>query len=216
MTETSKKGNYIGQAWLVILLALLYGGALAGVQTTLGPIIEENKRNETYDVIPQLVEGADKAKTVEVVVTGTNGKPTRAYRANTTDGRHCGWVLPGTGLGFADRIDLLIGLDPELATITGIYVLDQKETPGLGNYITEDDFRKQFVGKRTDQDVTVVKTDPATDTNEIRALSGATISSDSVAKIVNDTIKNLKEAVVAWRDVEPKEPEATAEEPNHD
>ncbi|GAG46886.1 unnamed protein product, partial [marine sediment metagenome] len=31
------KGNYIGQAWLVILLALAYGAALAGVQTTLGP-----------------------------------------------------------------------------------------------------------------------------------------------------------------------------------
>lgn len=198
MTETPKKGNYIGQAWLVILLALLYGGALAGVQTTLGPIIEENKRNETYDVIPKLVEGADKTKTVEVVVTGTDGKPTRVYRANTTDDEHVGWVLPGTGLGFADRIDLLIGLDPELTTITGIYVLDQKETPGLGNYITEDDFRQQFVGKRTDRHITVVKIDPATDTNEIRSLSGATISSDSVAQIVNDTIENLKEAVAAY------------------
>ncbi|MEE8451811.1 MAG: FMN-binding protein [Thermoguttaceae bacterium] len=198
MTETPQKGNYIGQAWLVILLALLYGGALAGVQTTLGPIIEENKRNETYDVIPRLVEGADKAKTVEVVVTGTNGKPTRVYRANGTDGRHVGWVLPGTGLGFADRIDLLIGLDPDLATITGIYVLDQKETPGLGNYITEDEFRQQFAGKPTDQRVTVVKTDPAAGTNEIRALSGATISSDSVVQIVNDTIENLKEAVAAY------------------
>jgi len=186
------------------------------VQTTLGPIIEQNKRNETYDVIPQLVEGADKTKTVEVDVTGTNGKPTRVYRANTTDGRHVGWVVPGTGLGFADRIDLLIGLDPDLATITGIYVLDQKETPGLGNYITENDFQQQFFGKRTDGRVTVVKSDPATDTNEIRALSGATISSDSVTQIVNDTVENLKEAVGAWRDVETHKAEDAAEKPNHD
>ncbi|HYW81179.1 MAG TPA: FMN-binding protein [Thermoguttaceae bacterium] len=197
MTETPKKGNYIGQAWLVILLATLYGGALAGVQTTLGPIIEENKRNETYDVIPRLVEGADKAKTVEVRVTGLDGKPTRVYQANTTDEGHVGWVLPGTGLGFADRIDLLIGLGPQLTTITGIYVLDQKETPGLGNYITEDSFQQQFVGKRTDRRIGVVKTDPMADANEIRALSGATISSESVARIVNQTIANLKEAIAA-------------------
>ncbi len=199
MNKTPKKGNYIGQAWLVILLALLYGGALAGVQTTLGPKIEENKRNETYDVIPRLVEGADKTKTVEVAVTGANGKPLRIYQANAADGAHRGWVLPGTGLGFADRIDLLIGLDPQATTITGIYVLDQKETPGLGNFITGDDFQKQFAGKRTDQPVVVVKSDPAAGSNQIRALSGATISSDSVAEIVNATVENLKASVQDWK-----------------
>jgi len=203
MTETPKKGNYISQAWLVIMLALLYGAALAGVQTTLGPIIEENKRAETYDVIPKLVEGADKEMVVEVEVVGTDGKPTRVYRANTTDGRHVGWVFPGTGLGFADRIDLLVGLDPEITTITGIYVLDQKETPGLGNYITEEEFRSQFVGKRSDRKINVVKGDP-TEPDQIRSLTGATISSVSVAEIVNGTIDKLREAALAAPIIEPK------------
>ena len=198
MSETPKNRNYIGQAWLVILLALLYGGALAGVQTTLGPKIEENKKNETYDVIPRLVEGADKTQTVEVEVVGADGKPSRVYRAKAADGADKGWVLRGVGLGFADRIELLIGLDDEATTITGIYVLDQKETPGLGNFITGDDFQQQFADKQADRPIVVVKADPAAGSSEIRALSGATISSESVAAIVNATVENLKGPIADW------------------
>ncbi len=192
MNDTQKQRGYISQAWLVILLALLYGGALAGVQTTLGPKIAENKKNETYNVIPLLVPGADKTKTVELPVTDIDGKRQRVYKAVSADGKHVGWVLPADGQGFADRIELLIGLDASVSTITGLYVLDQKETPGLGNFISGEAFRAQFTGKSTDEPITVVTFDPASGINEITALSGATISSDSVAAIVNSAIENLK------------------------
>jgi len=192
MNNPTKQRGYISQAWLVILLALLYGGALAGVQTTLGPKIAENKKNETYNVIPLLVPGADKTKTVELSVAGIDGKRQRVYKVVSADGKHLGWVLPADGQGFADRIELLIGLDASAWTITGLYVLDQKETPGLGNFISGEAFRAQFADKSTDEPITVTKSDPASGINEITALSGATISSDSVAAIVNNAIENLK------------------------
>ncbi len=191
--ERSRHGGYVSQAWLVILLATLYGAALAGVQTTLGPKIAQNKRNETYDVIPTLINGADGTKTVEMMVAGTDGKEQQVYWAFAVDGSFKGWVLPAGGQGFADRIDLLVGLDPQLSTITGLYVLDQKETPGLGNLITGEDFQSQFAGKPTDNPLLVVKSDVPAGSNEIRAISGATISSDSVAAIVNAAVANLKE-----------------------
>ncbi len=195
MTETpEKKGGYIGQAWLVILLALLYGGALAGVQTTLGPRIALNKKNETYQRIPELVAGADQAKTQEMTVVGVDGKEQIVYKAIASDGAHQGWVLPARGFGFADSIDVLIGLDAELSQIQGIFVLDQKETPGLGNLIIEEDFRGGFAGKRTDRPLVVVKGDPTAD-NHIRAVTAATISSESVANIVNAAIANLKQPI---------------------
>jgi electron transport complex protein RnfG len=196
MSDEPKQKGYVGQAWLVILLALVYGGALAGVETTLGPRIAENKKRETYDVIPVLVGDVDKAKTVELLVEGKNGEQVRVYQAVAADGTHKGWVLPASGQGFADRIDLLIGLDADVSTITGLYVLDQKETPGLGNFITSEAlFLSQFAGKSADEDepLLVVKTDPATGTNQIKAVSGATISSESVSEIVNHAIANLKE-----------------------
>ncbi len=211
MNETRHEGSlvarawsYLRQAWLVILLALLYGGALAGVQATLGPRIDANKQNETYDRIPNLVPGADREKSVQVnlaeadklKVSGADGKEQRVYRALAADGSPKGWVLPASGLGFADRIDLLIGLNPALSTITGLYVLDQKETPGLGNNITKEDlFLRHFAGKSADKDLEIVKTAPAPNSNQIPALSGATISSVSVAEIVNKAIQNFREPI---------------------
>ena len=82
MNDINKpKGNYLIQAWLVIVLALVYGGGLAGVQVTLGGKIAENKRNETYSVIPDLVPGAEKEQTEELIVTGKNNKEVKIYKA---------------------------------------------------------------------------------------------------------------------------------------
>jgi electron transport complex protein RnfG len=194
MSPAPRERNYIGQAWLVILLSLLYGGALAGVQTALSGKIADNKRNETYSVIPDLVSGADAAKTVESLVKGKDGKESRVYKVFAADGEHKGWVVAASGQGFADRIELLIGLDASLATITGLYVLDQKETPGLGDYITGRDFRDRFKGRPTDKPLVVVKSEPQAD-NEVRAITGATISSESVSGIVNAALANLKEPI---------------------
>lgn len=194
MHSATRQTSYIGQAWLVILLSFLYSVGLAGVQATLSGRIAENKRNETYKVIPLLVPGAEKERTVEVLVQGSDGKQVRVYRAATTNGEHCGWVIPAGGQGFADRIEILIGLDVPLTRITGLYVLDQKETPGLGDYITGEAFRNGFRGKPTDQPLVAVKREPEAE-NEIRAITGATISSESVAGIVNRALAALRDAI---------------------
>ena len=197
MSDMPQKGGTLTQAWLVILLALVYGSALAGVHVGLSGQIADNIRNETYDQIPLLVEGADKDQTVEHLVTGADDRPSTVYEARDAAGARLGWVLPGAGQGFADRIDLLVGLDPELKTILGMFVLNQKETPGLGNYITDAErFRDQFAGKLTEPPLTVVKSDPDPE-HGIQALTGATISSESVSTIVNQTVANLREPVLA-------------------
>ena len=95
------------------------------------------------------------------------------------------------GQGYADRIELLLGLDPALETITGLFILEQKETPGLGNKIIEPQWRNQFIGKQTDSWLTVVKT-AETGKQEIHAVTGATISSRAVAGIVNNAVAALK------------------------
>lgn len=195
MAQVAKKGNYIGQAWLVILLALIYGGGLAGVQIMLGEKIAENKKNETYSVIPDLVPGADKTKTEAIILTAKNGKEVLVYKALSSNNDLVGWVIPAGGQGFADRIEVLIGVDATVESITGFYVLEQKETPGLGDYIKGKDFTDRFKGKPTDKPLVVVKRQPAAE-NEIRALTGATISSESVSSIVNSALANLKEPIL--------------------
>jgi electron transport complex protein RnfG len=189
------RGGFIGQAWLVILLALLYGGGLGGVHVALSKRIEENRRNEIYSVIPSLVPGAERAMTEEVLITGAGGRATIVYKANASDSSLVGWVLRGRGQGFADVVELLVGVDAEVTKITGMYVLGQKETPGLGDYMTSPEWRSQFAGKPATSPLAVVKGEPV-QANEIRALTGATISSVAVSDIVNATIADTRAAIL--------------------
>ncbi len=191
------KNNYIVQAWLVLILAILYGGALAGIQLKLAPIISENKINETRMKVPELILGSEKADTVLTIEPQTikveKGQKKISYsvfKAMNKD-KTVGWVVKNSGQGYADRIELLIGLDPEVMTITGLFILDQKETPGLGNKIIDWDWRKQFISKRTDKNLVVVKTG-AKAPSDIDAITGATISSRSVCSIINSAVRDIK------------------------
>lgn len=196
-TAAPAPGGYLREGWLILLLAVLYGGLLSWIQLTLGPIIAENKKQETYSQIPVLVAGADAAKTDEFLVEGTDGKKKTVYLARDAAGAPLGWVFPGSGQGFADAIELLIGLDTNAEKITGIFVLDQKETPGLGNFIKDDPaFAAMFHGLSGSQKLEAV-TGGVPAGNQIKALTGATISSQAVCDIINATVTNYREAALA-------------------
>jgi electron transport complex protein RnfG len=207
MTENVKT-NFISQTWLVLLLAICFGALLAGMQITLGPTIEANKINETLEKVPEMVFGAahaqelaDRKQSVDVapVSIGVDkaGKTIRysVFEAKT-EGQLAGWVVKTAGQGYADKIEMLIGLDPQVEKITGLFVLDQKETPGLGNKIVTDAWRSQFLAKSTGQALTAVKGN-AKAGNEIDAITGATISSKAVTDIINTAVNDLRKPLIA-------------------
>lgn len=198
------KANYLIQAWLVIFLAVGFGVALAGVQLALGPVIEQNKLNETLRKVPELVLGSAEAQKMAAgnqqldivpqqiaVKKPTTEKFYSVYQASY-QGKPKGWVVKAKGQGYADTIELLVGLSPDLSTITGLFVLDQKETPGLGNKIITDTWRGQFINIPADAPLVVVKTGK-TKPGEIDAVTGATISSRSVTTLINSTITDLRQ-----------------------
>lgn len=199
------QNNYILQAWLCIMLALIFGISLAAVQAALGPVISANKLNETKEKVPEILLGREKAdemavskatfqitpRSVEIEKNGIK-KIYSVFETRHEDGRLVGWVTKVSGQGYADRIELLLGLDPSIETITGLFILDQKETPGLGNKIVEPKWRNQFAHRSTRNRLKVVK-GGASGVNEIDAVTGATISSDSVVSIINNTITDLKQ-----------------------
>ena len=197
------KVEYLKQAWLVLSLALGFGAALAGVHLGLSGRIEQNKIDETYGQIPKLVIVAERRAEKDLTEEWTYQVPRGAKKAERLAYKafagpreapeHIGWVLKTVGQGFADKIELLIGLDAEGERILGIYVLDQKETPGLGDKISPaGGWDVQFAGKRATEDVTVVKTRAAG--NQVQAITGATVSSRSVAKIVNRAVIEFRNA----------------------
>lgn len=199
------KNSNFAQAWLVLVLALSYGAALAAVQVNFSGIIAANRLQETLEKVPQLVWGAETAgkianqgAPVEIragtVTIKKDGKTAvySLYRVSRKD-KLAGWVIRSGGQGYADRIELLVGLDPDAGTITGLFILEQKETPGLGNKITLPRWRSQFVGQKTHRPLTVGKGKSGQPRlNTIDAVTGATISSRSVAGIVNRVIGDIK------------------------
>ncbi len=202
MVEKVQKNNLL-QAWLVLTLAFLFGISLAGVQTVLGPVIEENKIKETMEKVPVVILGEEKAAqmvqdggSLEIeasrIAVEKDGitKYYNVYDAKDKAGKRAGWVAKAAAQGYADRVELLVGFDPAVETITGLFILDQKETPGLGNKIVEDGWRAQFTGKALNKSLKVVK-GGAKALHEIDAISGATISSVCVTTLINKTAADL-------------------------
>jgi len=197
------RNNYVVQAWLVLILAICFGGSLAGMQLALGPLIEANKINETLKKVPEMVLGAKKAEKLtkdqqliiepQTVEIEKNNRKVfySVFKAKHPNGDPAGWVAKAVGQGYADKIEILFGMDNKLKKITGLFVLDQKETPGLGNKIMEEGWRQQFVKKKTATPLKVTK-EGAKAAHEIDSITGATISSRAVCSIINTTIKDLR------------------------
>jgi electron transport complex protein RnfG len=204
----SLKNSKLMQAWLVLLLSVVFSVALAAVHIKLSPIIEENKTKETMGKIPILITGEEKISEstanndLPLTIKQRNIKSEKqgriksymVYDAFDQAGNCAGHVIKATGQGYADKIDLLLALDPSGQKIIGLYILDQKETPGLGNRITEKVWQGQYIGKSTDAPLAVIK-GKSVNKNEIDAISGATISSRSVTDIINSTINDVRSEI---------------------
>lgn len=102
-----------------------------------------------------------------------------------------GFVVTKFGYGFnkAADITLFICVGPDLETIMGIEPLDHAETPGLGGRMTEDAFKKQFVGKKLTPKLSFVRVGKETGDNEVHAITGASYTSKGVEKIINEAMQ---------------------------
>jgi len=77
--------------------------------------------------------------------------------------------------GYSGQIEMLMGFNMK-GEITGLKILKQNETPGLGSKIMEEWFSKQFI-KLKEEDLKFRKEDPK---GKIEAITAATISSRAV------------------------------------
>jgi Na+-transporting NADH:ubiquinone oxidoreductase subunit C len=111
------------------------------------------------------------------------------------NGTVAAYALPFSGRGFWQQISGVIGIKTDLTTVTGFYIYQQSETPGLGAEITEPWFRKNFVGLAlADGGAPIVfkRQGEATGPNEVEAVTGGTQTSVRLEQFLNDRI-------VAWR-----------------
>ncbi len=113
----------------------------------------------------------------------------RVYLGYGAGGEPIGFAIAGAEPGFQDIIRLIFGYEPASGRILGMKVLDNKETPGLGDKIEKDSaFVSAFRG--TPVPLVGIKANRATgDEHEIDMITGATISSRAVIAIINHQIE---------------------------
>ena len=132
----------------------------------------------------------------------------------TDNGKRIAYLLGGKFQGFKTFVNVMLAVDPKF-TILGLEVLEHEEDPGLGAEITQDYFKNQFKGKPFEalKAIEVVKAPLPADYLEalngkvseedivkfreqykdkaIYALTGATISSKSVAEGVKGIVSKF-------------------------
>ncbi|TVR73709.1 MAG: FMN-binding protein [Spirochaetaceae bacterium] len=99
-----------------------------------------------------------------------------AYR----EGERKGTASHGRGSGYGGPIRVLVAADRE-GIIIGVAVVEQSETPGLGDVIREESFLGQFAGK--------LARDPITIGDDLDNISGATLSARGTAEAVRDALE---------------------------
>ena len=184
-------------------------GALAGLLIVLSwqltqPTITRNKAARLRAAVEEVLAGPERFDTLYVVAGALTETPPVAgtfehvYVGYAGDGRVVGFAIDAAQPGFADVVRLIFGYDHARHQLLGIKVLENKETPGLGDKIEKD---TAFVGQFTVAATPLrgVKAGRATgDPHEIDMITGATISSRVVIRIVNDALERFDPLISAW------------------
>lgn len=193
----SKIKFFIEQSWLLLISAFFFGMLIATANSAWSPRIEQNKKDKLAKLMRGLITNASSFEPVieGIEVRGEKGKKqiTTIYKGTNDNGVVEGFAFIASGTGFADKIELVIAVDPKCEKFYGYKVLSANETPGFGDKIKETFFSNQFqnapVGKF---ELSKVGDATAID-NKIVAISGATVTSTAMVKIFNTYVDRIKE-----------------------
>jgi electron transport complex protein RnfG len=188
------------------IIAMLSGLLVVIVYEYTKPIIAENQRLATekaiFKVLPTaktrltfLVDG-EKLKLANDKTIGE-----LLYAGYDENNQLVGVALNAAAQGYQDMVKLLYSYQPDTGCITGYDVLKSTETPGFGTKITSDeDFLANFNCLQADvndaqtglkNEIKTVRHGTKRHPFEIDAISGSTITSNAVGRMLNQSGQKL-------------------------
>ncbi len=193
----SKITHFIQQSWLLIVAAFFFGLLIAVTNAAWQPRIIQNEKNKLDNLMAGLITKAQKFQIAEkqIELTGKKGKiiKTDIYRALGVDDKTLGFAFVASGPGFADKIKLVVAVDDNFENFFGFKVLASNETPGFGSKIKEEFFANQFKNAPAKKLILTKTGNDQQIDDQIVAISGATVSSEAVVKIINNFITQIKD-----------------------
>lgn len=169
---------------ICLVVAALLGGVNAVTAARIEAINFANTEASLKAVAPEADEFPVLALTdaMTAAASGQGAKLTEAYEVKE-GGANAGYAFKVVASGSQGNIEMIVGVDADNA-VTGVSVVDNKETAGIGSKVMENNalpsgvgVLDQFIGKSGAGTLTVGKT--------VDAISGATVSSKGVTKGVN-------------------------------
>lgn len=168
------------------------------------PIIEKNRAEALKKAIFYVLPEARSSATYKLDdgdrFTRLEGKANGArvvHAGYDEGGKLVGFAIQAQGMGYQDNIVVLYAYAPDQDAVTGFRVLETRETPGLGDKIDIDpgflaNFERLSVELTADLSAVVhpiemVKHGTKTQPWQIDAITGATVSSNAVAKILRES-----------------------------
>jgi len=184
------------------LVGLIASVVLVSTFRLTSPYIEANRAKALEQAIFDVLDGATTRVAFGLSETGDVGRmdaPSPGdrpmYAGYDSTGNLVGVAFEGTGQGFQDVLHILIGYKPDCRCIVGMKVLESKETPGLGDKIEKDpgfrsnlaqlDVRLKEDGSGLVHPIELVKRGQKSDEWQVEGITGATISSRAVVRIID-------------------------------
>ena len=188
-----------------LLLTLGSAGALAGALLVFvflwsQPKILAYRAMVLREAVTEVLKGPDHFESVflldgELVTQVPEGVDTldldKVFLGYDTNGEPIGFAMEAEGFGFQDIIGLIFGYDPKTREVLGMKVLRHLETPGLGDKIVKD---SAFVGEFDGVGIPILGVKPDRNTGDpaqVDMITGATISSKAVIRIINERIAEV-------------------------
>lgn len=166
--------EHIKTSLLLAIVCIVSAAALGYFYKLTTPIIEQRQISDQISLQREVLPQADDFK--ETKIDGEN------VYLGISSGKIVGGVAKVDVKGYGGVIELIVGID-STGKITGVRVLSHSETPGLGEKATKDNYLSQFIGKGSSE------------INTVRAITGATISSNAIRNGVNEGMQIVLKAM---------------------
>lgn len=167
-------------AIMLFIIALVCTALLAGTNMVTADKIAELEVKASMEA--KIAVFPDAASFSDENTIDYNGSKIPYYEALDSEGNVIGYVFATTTKSYGGDISCMVGISCKDNKITGVELTTINDTPGLGMKAKGEDFLSQYIGRG--ENIGVNKNEN-TDT-EIKAISGATITSKAVTTAVND------------------------------
>lgn len=191
--------NSVAMVRMLGLVSLVCGILIVGTHVNTLARIRSNQEVIMKESVAELLPGIQKQVIYGVepsgelkILPGLESEGTRLFAGYDANGQFLGVVIEASDRGYADVIAAMYAYKPDTKTVTGFKVVDSHETPGLGSRIgTDEKFQENFKALDATHPIQTVKHGTKKNPWEVDAISGATISSRAVGRMLQKSTKEF-------------------------